>query len=299
MRSLALFSAFAASASAQNICAGNVDILVNGVVTPMQVSQVGGVDGRVTTSGRSISMTYGPRAYVTSTCSSSGFTPGMYSPGLPLLGRSLTYTVDLSTVSCACNAALYLTYMPAYDANNAPTPTSSNDYYCDANEVSGVYCPEMDVMEANSAAFQVTPHKCASPQGRYFPTCDRGGCGVNSNRVDAQGYGPGGGYTIDSTRAFNVTTVFAAAGGVLLNVTTVLAQAGKTFVMIHTDSNCGAGYLEGLSPSLGSGMTLVLSLWGSTGSGMSWLDVPPCDINTACDTGSAAVTFSNIAINDI
>ena len=50
--------------------------------------------------------------------------------------------------------------MPGYNGGGKPDPTSKGTYYCDANAVDGVYCPEMDIMEANRFAFAVTPHKC-------------------------------------------------------------------------------------------------------------------------------------------
>ena len=63
--------------------------------------------------------------------------------------------------------------------------------YCDGNAVSGLYCPEMDILEANTAAMQVTPHNCDAPQGHYYPMCDHGGCAINTHKENANGYGPG------------------------------------------------------------------------------------------------------------
>jgi hypothetical protein len=48
----------------------------------------------------------------------------------PLLGRQLSYTVDLSSVGCSCNAALYFVSMPGHNASGNPDPTAGGDYYC-------------------------------------------------------------------------------------------------------------------------------------------------------------------------
>lgn len=292
-------AALVAAEAQGSICAGNVNVMLDGFLQQMAVAVTGG-DGQdlVTTAANSVTLKYGPRAYVIPTCTASGFTPAMFTPGMSLLGKQLSVTVDLSTVGCGCNAAFYFTLMPAYDQNNQPVITRSNDYYCDANSVSGYYCPEMDVMEANNAALQVTPHRCDAPQGHYYPMCDRGGCGVNSYKTSASGYGPGSSFTIDTTAPFNLTTTFAtdATGSNLVNVTSVMTQGSASFTLLHTDAQCGSGYLQALSTALSAGMTLTLSLWGDAGSTMSWLDVPPCNVNTACDTSSASVTFSDIAI---
>jgi hypothetical protein len=49
-----------------------------------------------------------------------------------LLGKTLSYTVDLSQVACGCNAALYTVTMPAYNKNGIPIPTINGDYYCES-----------------------------------------------------------------------------------------------------------------------------------------------------------------------
>jgi len=78
-----------------------------------------------------------------------------------LLGKELSYTIDLGGVGCGCNAALYWVSMPGYSSGNTPAPGAFGNYYCDANKVGGVMCWEMDTIEANMHAMQVAPHSCS------------------------------------------------------------------------------------------------------------------------------------------
>ena len=169
---------------------------------------------------------------------------------------------------------------------------SGGDYYCDANDVryqpaarslafprcahamctarcltpyalvhirqvGGNFCPEMDVMEANNAAIQTTPHKCVAPSNNWYESCDKGGCAVNSYKVRPTSYGPGATFDIDTTKPFHMSQSFLAdaTSGNLTSVVTVLSQPGKAgLTMRHTETVCGAGYLAQLSAPLAAGM---------------------------------------------
>lgn len=110
-------------------------------------------------------------------------------------------------------------------------------------------------MEANTAALQVTPHTCDLPQNKYYPSCDKSGCGVNTYKLSPSAYGPSASYSIDTTKPFTVSTEFGTTGGQLTSVTTTLSQlGGKNVVMSHTDSNCGSGYLQKLTDAISTGM---------------------------------------------
>ena len=62
-----------------------------------------------------------------------------------LLNKTFSFTADISTVGCSCNAAFYLVTMPGYASDNQPSPGKDGDYYCDANDVNGEWCWEMDM----------------------------------------------------------------------------------------------------------------------------------------------------------
>ena len=64
--------------------------------------------------------------------------------------------LDLSDVGCSCNAALYWVSMPGYGSDGKPAAGDMGNYYCDANKVGGVWCWEMDTIEANKHVAQVT-----------------------------------------------------------------------------------------------------------------------------------------------
>merc|ERR1719210_1506410 len=126
---------------------------------------------------------------------------------LKLLGKAISFTVDLSQVGCACNLALYLISMPAYGVDGRLSEGTNRGgqppYYCDANQVGGQWCPEVDIMEANTAAFQSTPHKCDEPQNGAYFYCDREGCAQNTRDL-LKAYGPGSQFTVDTRHPFDV-----------------------------------------------------------------------------------------------
>lgn len=149
--------------------------------------------------------------------------------------------------------------------------------------VCGLYCSEMDIMEANTAAFQVTPHGCDPPEQGYYPTCDHAGCGLNTHRMNSSWYGAGPSYLINTLKTFQVSTSFEYDETQLVRIRTELSQGENVVAMTNDDSHCPAkASLSRLSDDLASGMTLVISSWGDSGSSMSWLDVPPCSESQAC-----------------
>jgi hypothetical protein len=271
-----------------NIMAGDVTVTDGGYTGPYPFA-----GGGLTTSGTTVTLNHNSGGFIAWTCDTS------YQPTTgkrwTLLGRSLSFDVNLASVGCACNLALYLVQMPAYNSSNQPDPTSCGNYYCDANKVCGLYCVEFDIMEANNRAFQTTPHKCNAPNDNYYPSCDGGGCGQNVIRINSGAYGPGSG-TINTNNGFSVNIFFGVNGnGQLSEVSTTLSQDGRSFKMTHSDSNCGGGYLESMTDAFKSGMTLYYSYWGSDANTMSWLDIPPCDYSTSCNGGPA--TISNVVLH--
>lgn len=214
---------------------------------------------------------------------------------LPLLSHSISFTVNLSDVGCGCNVGMYLVAMPARDQSGKPVAGPAGDYYCDANKVEGSWCPEIDMVEANREALQATPHACAPPNAAgHYTLCDRGGCALNTHKLDPQAYGPGPQYTIDTTAPFRVITTFSGSAGEFTTMTTTLRQGSSKFVMTHTEELCGSGYLSSLSQVVRAGMVPVFTSWGDTGSSMAWLDVPPCLESTPCNGASDPVVFSSI-----
>lgn len=123
---VAVLAAHAARACQNELAAGTLQ--VNGI--PSSGSTVLGCNKYETpllsVSGNQVRVKHGPRAYLgqcVSSFSGSSFTK------IPLLGRSLSATVDLSGVGCGCNLSLYLVDMPAIGSNGQPDPTSGGDYY--------------------------------------------------------------------------------------------------------------------------------------------------------------------------
>lgn len=182
-----------------------------------------------------------------------------------LIGGSIQVDIDLSGAGCSCNAAFYLSKMPGSKF------TLGEDYYCDAQPTANNICTEMDLVEANTYAFQATPHTPGDGSGKCWQK------GFSTGK-----YGPG--KEIDTTKTFTVKTTFPEDGK---SFTTHLKQDGKE-VLLNQDCQ---SYFPGMVNDMSSGMTIVMSNWGTTD--MSWLDG-----DTGC-SGSCvgnSVYFSNIVI---
>ena len=88
--------------------------------------------------GGSIYVNMWSRHYLANSC---GPFPSAYT-SWPLLGRTLSWTVNLANTGCGCNMAVYTAQLQ----QNALPGTCGSDYYCDANAVCGVRCDEIDLM---------------------------------------------------------------------------------------------------------------------------------------------------------
>lgn len=219
---------------------------------------------------------------------------------LQLLGRSISFNVDLSAVSCGCNIAFYLVGGPAQDESGAYVRGTGEHYqppyYCDANQIGGQWCPEVDIMEANSHAFQATAHRCVEPVNGHYSSCDRGGISQQT-RFRKEAYGPGINYMIDTRWPFSVRTEFPQdLEGRLAGMRTILSQGSRQITLESTGWR-DQEYLAALTDIMSVGMNLRVTYWGSEYTDMAWMDSPPCgDQNCTVETAGDAI-ISNIVVH--
>ena len=225
----------------------------------------------------------GARVYLADTCVEGDFASTVYATP-NLLGHTLSVTVDLSAALCGCNAAFYLVSM----AQNSQPGSCGGDYYCDANNVCGVRCTEIDLMEANQHAFHTVLH------GAYDNNGYGGGVGGSAGGIPNDGsYGPSDGATIDTRSPFRVHSFFEAneARSSLTAVVTTLTQGGRR---LSFRIGAGRGAPE-FSRALLNGMTPTWSYW--SGTDLNWLDS-----NVGCWEHQArcgeSVRYSDLALCD-
>lgn len=198
--------------------------------------------------------------------------------------------------------------------NWKPSPT-------DPNSGTGKYgscCVEMDIWEANINDHAFTAHPCSqvgqyrcegvecgdnSSGQRYDGVCDKDGCDFNGYRMgDKTFFGPGSGFTVDSSKPMTVVTQFITADGTdtgaLTEIRRIFVQNGKVIQNSMsnlpglpkynsiTDANCvkqktlfgetdafsSKGGLKIMDQAFSKGMVLVMSLWDDHEANMLWLD---------------------------
>jgi hypothetical protein len=238
-----------------------------------------------------------------------------------LVGKELSYDVDLSQIPCGVNAALYTVEMAK---SGGGVGAEWGTGYCDANYVGGTGCAEFDIQEANNKAMVYTTHTCQGlGQMANGGACDNGGCGFNAYRYgDHQFWGT----SVNVNQKMTIVTQFKASGGTLNEIRRLYVQGGKVIqnptVNVYNGGNYDsiiAGFcqtaghettgwhsLGHMGESFAKGHVLVFSLWDSDD--MGWLDgqnneYGPCDNPSKASIEAAhpdmTVTWSNVKFGDI
>lgn len=194
----------------------------------------------------------------------------------------------------------------------------------------------MDIWEANKMSTAYTAHPCATnsqhsctgdacggtySSTRYAGDCDPDGCDFNSYRQgNTTFFGPGSGFTLDTTKKVTVVTQFLTdSSGVLDEIKRFYVQNGVVIpnsesTMSGTSGNslnpefCAAqktttgdtdvfkakGGFTQMSAALKS-MVLVLSLWDDHAADMLWLDSTyPTDSTAAGSARGSCATDSGV-----
>ena len=216
-----------------------------------------------------------------------------------LLGKTLSWDVDLSNVPCGLNATFYSVYL------------SQGMGYRDAC-ATFFSATELDFMEANQYAWHTTFH-CAPNDCGSAPPLGFGGTLSDPRYLfyDFSGkqttiqllYGPGEQYTINTRQPFHASIEFRLdTEGNLEAMLLSLTQGENGIGQQYNASNEEfKGWLNKLgkqivcTPGIGKGNVLVWSLW--TG-GLNWLESPPCGYgsNPHCSATSCQFTISNIIL---
>jgi hypothetical protein len=226
------------------------------------------------------------RAYFADTCKAGHYNHQQYL-ALQLLGKTMRYTVDLSGAGCGCNAAFYLTSM-----RQNTRQSECFDYYCDANNVCGESCAEIDIQEGNMFAWHSTMHTSHDSGGKLA------GWGGGAMDFDGTKYGPGAA-CIDTRKPFHVEASFPVdTAGSLAAMEVTLTQVGSACPVTAVVGDY-QGMAE-MTKALREGMTPIVSFWKSDD--MLWLDGPgwgnskgPCAQDNAASCPDT-VKFSNFSV---
>jgi len=230
----------------------------------------------------------GSRAYFADACTAGVYDHNQY-VALKLLGKKMRYSLDVSGAGCGCNAAFYLTSM-----RQNPHKSQCSDYYCDANNVCGESCAEIDIQEANMFAWHSTLHT-AQDHGGKPAGYGGGGPGWSGPRDFGRGeYGPGA-KCIDTNKPFQVEVSFPVdAQGSLQAMEVMLSQEGHYCPLKMRIDNYGG--MGELSHALELGMTPIVSYWSADN--MLWMDGAGVDGMGACQTDSAKSCGDSVRIYD-
>jgi len=237
----------------------------------------------------------GARAYFADTCTAGKYNHTDYMRA-NLLGKTLRFSTDITGAGCGCNAAFYLTSM-----GHNKHVSECFDHYCDANNVCGESCAEIDLMEANQHAWHSTLHTATDTDGAASGF-GGGGSGWNGPRNwTEKEYGIGGS-CIDTAKPFDIAVAFPIdRHGTLVAMQVSLSQKGQKCQLQARVDNYASGMKE-LTHALLDGMTPIVSYWADDD--MLWMDGLGDDKKGPCKKDSAKkcadqVRFFDFSIEDL
>ncbi|RAL02632.1 putative endoglucanase [Aspergillus ibericus CBS 121593] len=246
---------------------------------------------------------------------------------LQLLGRELSFDVDVSALPCSENGNLYLSEMDMTGGRSEHNPGGARfgSGYCNAqcpvlNWVNGTLnenergacCNEMDIFEGNAYATHYAAHPCVADE------CASAGCIFNPYMAGSRNFwGPG--MEVDTAKPLTIITQFVTddntTSGMLVQIRRMYIQDGKVIPNVpaarddgsclHADNFSSSVGLSPIAQALARGMVMVLSLWSDPEHGMQWLDggdAGPCDYwDDAAETQQPDpyLVFSNVRWGDI
>jgi hypothetical protein len=230
----------------------------------------------------------GSRWYFADRCTAGEYDYKQYRR-VNLLGKTMRYSIDVSGLDCGCNAAFYLTSM-----GHNPNKSDCGDHYCDANNVCGESCAEIDLQEANQYAWHSTLHTWMDHGGLAKGT---GGGGKHWNGprdwTDEQ-YGPGA-KCINTDKPFEVAVSFPLdSKWILAGMIITLSQIGSPCPLsINVDGYKGN---KELTRALDEGMTPIVSYWNAND--MLWLDGAGGDKRGPCKKDEPSKCAASWQIHD-
>lgn len=274
----------------------NLSLTVDGSLEAYRLFCVEGDQARgVDLSGTRMTLNYGVGGSLRLSTSPSGAS-GDWSY-FSFLGKTLSWTVDLSNVPCGLNATFYSVHL------------SQGQGYHDACSTFFT-TTELDFMEANQYAWHTTLHRASHDCGSAPPIGyggtisdprylfkDLGGSTTTPTHLL---YGPGTAYTINTLLPFQASLSFEVNAQEELETVALTLSQGDHAIGQQYDAHNEEykGWLAALGKEMVSqktqGNVLVWSLW--TG-GLNWLESPPCPgTSPHCTSTSCQYTISDISL---
>ena len=188
---------FVAALAALSSASTELSVKVDGEKQAYWLSPTDEASGSPDADGTALRLSYGQRFYLMSTPKAHSSSQREDFKQLYVKGKMLNVSIDLQGASCGCNVAFYLVSMPSTSG-----PGQANDYYCDANNVGGEACPELDLIEANVNGLHTTLHECTKPYSKS--TCNGAGNGVRFGQGDKD-FGEGSDFKVDTSKPFTAS----------------------------------------------------------------------------------------------
>jgi len=235
------------------------------------------------------------RAYFAEGCTAGEYDHKRYA-NVKLLGKTISYTVDVSSVGCGCDAQVHLVPM-----RHSSEKSKCKDFFCGPSQkhLCGETCFTIRLQDANQYSWFTSLHLEDDPRGKSI-----GYGGKERRDWNSTQYGPGAS-CIDTTWPFRVAVSFLVNDeGTLESVKLTLSQAKSSCNLTAKIDMYILGTRDGLqelSAALEKGVTPVVSYWNDDS--LLWMDglgkdgTGPCvvDAPAACPR---SMMLSSFAVND-